>query len=111
VHRIVAVVTNFFLLGSALMTLNPPDIAILSNAMDRGFDPFNISRVLLERTGLRPLRFEAFSDQVVDIHQHFDYHNTTEQPIATLRDVRPSVSDFAALATRPNLRNCRSDKA
>ena len=101
-YLIVPVVTDLFLLGSALIELNPPDIAILLQAMERSFDPFGMQRVLLERTGLRLFNitapFKPFSDQVVDIHQHFDHRNTTEQLIATLRDARPSVPAFAMLA-------------
>ena len=44
--------------------------------------------------------FKRFSDQVVDIHQHFDHRNQTEQLIAALRDARPAVPEFATLADR-----------
>ncbi|MBF0307253.1 MAG: trypsin-like peptidase domain-containing protein [Alphaproteobacteria bacterium] len=86
------------------MRLDPSDISILLKAMEGSFDPFSMQKLLLERFGLKmhniTALFKAFQDQAVDIHQHFDQRNTTEQLIAALRDARPSVAELVALADR-----------
>jgi trypsin-like peptidase len=86
------------------MRLGAADIAVLLRAMGNSFDPFSMQKLLLERFRIQLFNitaaFKSFSDQAVDIHQHFDHRNQTEQLIAALRDARPAVPEFAALADR-----------
>lgn len=83
------------------MRLLAPQITVLLAAMEMSFNPLDIERLLQERFGILigsvTSTMKLFPHQCVDIHNHFHFRNTTEELVASLRDARPRVTEFAEL--------------
>ena len=86
------------------MQLQPTEVRILLDAIERSFDPLALDRLLDTRFGMKlhnlSTIYKRFPDQVLDVHRYFDQRNRSEELIALLRDARPAVADIVALADR-----------
>lgn len=84
------------------MRLTHPMLGIFIGACEGSFDQAGLSMLLLQRFGLHYARLTnaglPWGTQVIDVHRYFDFRNTTEQLALALRDARPNVPEFAAVA-------------
>src|SRR6516165_4730909 len=81
------------------MRLKHPSAALVLQAMEDSFNPRQIEAILFRQLGQKTYSiFGAglpWPNQVNEIYQEFDSHNTIENLLTVLRDARPNVPEFA----------------
>jgi hypothetical protein len=85
-----------------VMRLNGPTQGRFIRAMEESFDDSDLRMILRERFGLKynkltnPTR--DWSDQVIEVHDYFDFRYRTDELVAALRDYRPQVPELVEIA-------------